>query len=83
MKPRVFIIGSPGTGQAGTLKSYRAMAVQMNTAAGNEMLVLDAAKRYPHASFFGLNPGIIESSGPTSAATFWARTLFDTASSNG
>ena len=32
----------------------------MNTVAGNEMLVLDAAKRYPNASFFGLNPGIIK-----------------------
>jgi NAD(P)-dependent dehydrogenase (short-subunit alcohol dehydrogenase family) len=65
MKPRVFIMGFPGTGQAGTLddlnaeKSYGAMAVHMNTVAGNEMLVLDAAKRYPNASFFGLNPGLI------------------------
>jgi hypothetical protein len=31
----------------------------MNTVAGNEMLVLDAAKRYPNASTFGMNPGVI------------------------
>jgi NAD(P)-dependent dehydrogenase (short-subunit alcohol dehydrogenase family) len=66
MKPRVFIMGYPGTGQAGTLddlnaeKSYRAMPVHMNTVAGNEMLVLDASTRYPNATFFGLNPGLIK-----------------------
>jgi NAD(P)-dependent dehydrogenase (short-subunit alcohol dehydrogenase family) len=65
MKPRVFIMGFPGTGQAGKLddlnaeKSYGRWAVQMTTVAGNEMLVLDAAKRYPNATFFGLNPGFI------------------------
>lgn len=65
MKPRVFIMGFPGTGQAGKLddlnaeKSYSRWAVHMNTVAGNEMLVLDAAKRYPNATFFGLNPGVI------------------------
>jgi NAD(P)-dependent dehydrogenase (short-subunit alcohol dehydrogenase family) len=65
MKPRVFIMGYPGTGQAGTLddlngeKSYRAMVAHMNTVAGNEVLVLDAAARYPHVSVFGLNPGLI------------------------
>lgn len=32
----------------------------MNTVAGNEMLVLDAAKRYSNATFFGLNPGLIK-----------------------
>lgn len=66
LKPRVFIMGYPGTGQAGTLgdlnanKSYSAMTVHMNTVAGNEMLVLDATRRYPHATFFGLNPGLIK-----------------------
>jgi hypothetical protein len=65
-KPRVFVVGYPGTGQGGTLedlnaeKSYGAFAVHMNTVAGNEMLVLDATRRYPHASFFGLNPGLIK-----------------------
>ncbi len=66
LKPRVFVMGYPGNGQAGTLgdlnaeKSYSAMAAHMNTVAGNEMLVLDAAKRYPDATFFGLNPGLIK-----------------------
>jgi NAD(P)-dependent dehydrogenase (short-subunit alcohol dehydrogenase family) len=67
MKPRVFIMGFPGKGQAGTLddlnteKSYGRWAAHMNTVAGNEALVLDGAKRYPNASFFGLNPGFIKS----------------------
>jgi NAD(P)-dependent dehydrogenase (short-subunit alcohol dehydrogenase family) len=66
MKPRVFVMGFPGTGQAGTVddlnaeRSYAAMAAHMNTVAGNEMLVLDSAKRYPSVSFFGLNPGLIK-----------------------
>lgn len=63
---RVFIMGYPGTGQAGRLgdlnaeRSYRAMDVHMNTVAGNEMLVLDAARRYPHIKVYGLNPGLIK-----------------------
>jgi 2,4-dienoyl-CoA reductase-like NADH-dependent reductase (Old Yellow Enzyme family)/NAD(P)-dependent dehydrogenase (short-subunit alcohol dehydrogenase family) len=66
MKPRVFLMGYPGSGQIGTPddlnaeKSYKAMPAHMNTVAGNEMLVLDAAKRYPHATFFGLGPGLIK-----------------------
>jgi NAD(P)-dependent dehydrogenase (short-subunit alcohol dehydrogenase family) len=66
MKPRVFIMGFPGVGQTGKSddlnaeKSYGRWAAHMNTVAGNEMLVLDAAKRYPHAAFFGLNPGLIK-----------------------
>lgn len=65
-RPRVFVMGYPGSGQAGTLgdlnaeKSYSAMGVHMNTVAGNEMLVLDAARRYPMLSVFGLNPGLIK-----------------------
>jgi len=66
LKPRIVSMGYPGAGQAGTLgdlnaeRSYSAMTVHMNTVAGNEMLILDAAKRYPHATFFGLNPGLIK-----------------------
>src|SRR5258706_4749007 len=66
LKPRVLIWGFPGTGQRGNPydlnaeKSYRAIAAHMNTVAGNEMLVLDSAKRYPHANFFGMNPGAIK-----------------------
>lgn len=68
LKPRVFLMGYPGSGQIGTPedlnaeKSYKAMAAHMNTVAGNEMLVLDAAKRYPNATFFGLNPGLVKTS---------------------
>jgi NAD(P)-dependent dehydrogenase (short-subunit alcohol dehydrogenase family) len=74
MQPRVFIWGAPGYGQAGNIddlnaeKSYSQWGVHMNTVAGNEMLVLDAAKRYPNASFFGMNPGVI----PTNIrSNFW------------
>jgi len=65
-KPRVFVMGYPGSGQRGNSgdlnaeRSYKAMAVHMNTVAGNEMLVLDAATRYPQLAFFGLNPGLIK-----------------------
>jgi NAD(P)-dependent dehydrogenase (short-subunit alcohol dehydrogenase family) len=65
-KPRVFIMGYPGAGQAGNPddlnaeKCYRVMTAHMNTVAGNEMLVLNAAKRYANANFFGLNPGLIK-----------------------
>ncbi|SDZ20571.1 NAD(P)-dependent dehydrogenase, short-chain alcohol dehydrogenase family [Lysobacter sp. yr284] len=65
-KPRVFLMGYPGAGQVGkpddlnAEKSYKVMPAHMNTVAGNEMLVLDAAKRYPNATFFGLNPGPIK-----------------------
>lgn len=65
-KSRVFVMGYPGTGQAGTLgdlnaeRSYRAMGVHMNTVAGNEMLVLDGARRQKHFNVYGLNPGLIK-----------------------
>jgi NAD(P)-dependent dehydrogenase (short-subunit alcohol dehydrogenase family) len=64
--PRVFVVGFPGTGEAGNPadlnaeRSYKAMAVHMNTVAGNEALVLDSVRRYPNAGFFGLNPGLIK-----------------------
>lgn len=65
-KSRVFVMGYPGTGQNGTLgdlnaeRSYRAMGVHMNTVAGNEMLVLDGARRHQHFNVYGLNPGLIK-----------------------
>jgi NAD(P)-dependent dehydrogenase (short-subunit alcohol dehydrogenase family) len=65
-KPRVFVMGYPGTNQAGTVgdlnaeQAYSAMAVHMNTVAGNEMLVLDGAKQYADLLVFGLNPGLIK-----------------------
>ncbi|HWO20843.1 MAG TPA: SDR family NAD(P)-dependent oxidoreductase [Kofleriaceae bacterium] len=64
-RPRLFVMGFPGTGQAGdpddlnSERSYQAFAAHMNTVAGNEALVLDAAARYPHLGAFGLNPGLI------------------------
>jgi NAD(P)-dependent dehydrogenase (short-subunit alcohol dehydrogenase family) len=66
-KPRIFVMGYPGTGQIGTVddlnaeRSYGTMAAHMNTVAGNEALVLDAARRYPGVGVFGLNPGFIKS----------------------
>jgi NAD(P)-dependent dehydrogenase (short-subunit alcohol dehydrogenase family) len=65
-KPRVFVMGYPGTGQNGVAgdqnseKTYAAFEVHMNTVAGNEMLVLDGVTRYPALNFFGLNPGLIK-----------------------
>ncbi|MCO8269253.1 SDR family NAD(P)-dependent oxidoreductase [Actinoplanes sp. TRM 88003] len=64
---KVFVMGFPGKGQAGyptdlnAERSYKAMAVHMNTVAANEALVLDAARRYPHLDVFGLNPGFVKS----------------------
>jgi NAD(P)-dependent dehydrogenase (short-subunit alcohol dehydrogenase family) len=67
MRTRVFVMGFPGSGRIGKLddlnseKSYGSMAAHSNTIAGNEILVLDSAWRYPNASFFGLNPGGVKS----------------------
>lgn len=64
--PRVFVMGYPGAGQAGTLgdlnaeRGYSAMTTHMNTVVGNELLVLDGARRYRNAAVFGLNPGLIK-----------------------
>lgn len=65
-KPRVFLVGYPGSGQVGSYddlnaeRSYKAMPAHMNTVAGNEMLVLESAKRWTNADFYGLNPGLIK-----------------------
>lgn len=65
-RPRVFVMGYPGTGNIGSAedlnaeRSYKAMPAHMNTVAGNEMLVIDSAATYPQALFFGLNPGLIK-----------------------
>ena len=59
-------MGYPGTEQAGSPgdlnaeNAYSGITVHMNTVGGNEMLVLDAAKRYPGVTFFGLNPGLVK-----------------------
>lgn len=65
-KPRVFVMGMPGTNQVGAPEdlnaeqSYAPMRVHSNTVAGNEILVIDAATRYPNALCFGLSPGVIK-----------------------
>ena len=64
-KPRVFIMGYPGAGNIvkaddlNSEKSYKALDVHLNTVAGNEMLVLDLAKKHKNINFYGLNPGLL------------------------
>ncbi len=65
-KPRVFVMGFPGTEQLGdesdlnAEKVYKAFPVHMNTVAGNEILVLTSSKKYPKLNFYGLNPGLLK-----------------------
>jgi NAD(P)-dependent dehydrogenase (short-subunit alcohol dehydrogenase family) len=65
-KPRVFVMGMPGTNQTGNIedlnseKAYSPMPTHLNTVAGNEALVLHSARRYPDINFYGLNPGLIK-----------------------
>lgn len=65
-KPRVFVMGFPGSGQKADVedlnseRSYGRMRAHMNTVAGNEALVLDAAERCPNLDIFGLNPGFVK-----------------------
>ncbi len=65
IKPRIFIWGYPGTGRSGSPgdlnaeRSYSMWRVHMNTVVGNELLVLEGAKRYPGVEIFGMSPGIL------------------------
>src|SRR5882757_5666242 len=65
-RPRVFVMGSPGTGEIGnpddlnSEKNYRAMVAHGNTLAGNEILVLGAKDRFPGPAFFGLGPYLVK-----------------------
>ncbi len=65
-RPRIYVMGFPGTGEKGDLedlnaeRSYAPMRVHMSTVAGNESLVLEFARRYPALDFYGLNPGLIQ-----------------------
>ena len=65
-KPRVFVMGFPGSGQRANVvdlnseRSYGRMTAHMTTVAGNEALVVDAARRYPDLLTFGLNPGFVK-----------------------
>jgi NAD(P)-dependent dehydrogenase (short-subunit alcohol dehydrogenase family) len=66
-KPRVFVMGMPGTNATGNIedlnseKTFSPMPAHMNTVAGNEALVLYGARQYPDINFYGLNPGLIKS----------------------
>jgi NAD(P)-dependent dehydrogenase (short-subunit alcohol dehydrogenase family) len=65
-QPRVFVMGSPGSGALGNpddLNSelrYKAMAAHANTLAGNEALALGANGMFPGPAYFGLGPGLIK-----------------------
>jgi hypothetical protein len=51
-----------GKGTVGDLnadRSYDARGLQLNPVAGNEILVLNGARRYPNANLYGLNPGLV------------------------
>jgi NAD(P)-dependent dehydrogenase (short-subunit alcohol dehydrogenase family) len=66
-KPRVFVMGMPGSNAKGNIedlnseKTFSPMPAHMNTVAGNEALVLYGARQYPDINFYGLNPGLIKS----------------------
>ena len=65
-RPRVFVMGSPGTGAIGnpddlnSEDNYRSMAAHANTIAGNEIPVLGAKDMFPGPAYFGLAPGLIK-----------------------
>ncbi|MDR2244719.1 MAG: SDR family NAD(P)-dependent oxidoreductase [Burkholderiales bacterium] len=65
-RPRVFIMGYPGTGRQAVIndmnseKNYARWTAHQNAVAGNEALVYDASKRYPNLDVFGLNPGFVQ-----------------------
>jgi NAD(P)-dependent dehydrogenase (short-subunit alcohol dehydrogenase family) len=67
-RPRVFVMGFPGTEQKADVddlnseRSYKRMAAHANTVAGNEVLVLEAGRRFPDIDVFGLNPGMVKTS---------------------
>ncbi|WP_453954253.1 SDR family NAD(P)-dependent oxidoreductase [Bradyrhizobium sp. USDA 377] len=66
LRPRIFVMGFPGTEQKANVddlnseRSYKRFAAHSNTVAGNEVLVLDAARRFPDIDVFGLNPGFVK-----------------------
>ncbi|WP_349630931.1 SDR family NAD(P)-dependent oxidoreductase [Bradyrhizobium manausense] len=66
LRPRVFVMGFPGTDQRANVddlnseRSYKRFVAHSNTVAGNEVLVLEAARRFPDVDAFGLNPGFVK-----------------------
>jgi hypothetical protein len=66
-KPRVFIMGMPGTNQEANLDDFNSTKTygwssHATTVAANEALVLHSASIHPDVDFFGLNPGPIQTS---------------------
>jgi hypothetical protein len=65
-RPRVFVMGSPGWGELGTVDDlnsegqYTSSKAHGNSIAGNEALVLAGSRRYPGPAFFGLAPGAVK-----------------------
>lgn len=66
LRPRMFVMGFPGTEQKADVDdlnselSYKRFAAHSNTVAGNEVLVLEAARRFANVDIFGLNPGFVK-----------------------
>lgn len=66
MRPRIFVMGSPGWGELGDITNlnteydYSSGRAHGNTIAGNEALVIAGHRRYPGPAFFGLAPGAIK-----------------------
>lgn len=65
-EPRVFLMGYPGNGELGTPddlnqeNNYKFNVAHMNTVAGNECLVVDAANKHSNFKVFGMNPGLVK-----------------------
>jgi NAD(P)-dependent dehydrogenase (short-subunit alcohol dehydrogenase family) len=65
-QPRIFVMGSPGWGELGTISDlntrgdYTSMKAHGNTIAGNEALVVAGQRRFPGAAYFGLAPGLVK-----------------------
>ena len=65
-KSRIFVMGFPGTEQRADVadlnseRRYKRFAAHSNTVAGNEVLVLEAARRFADVDVFGLNPGFVK-----------------------
>ncbi|WP_338318552.1 SDR family NAD(P)-dependent oxidoreductase [Bradyrhizobium ottawaense] len=66
LRPRMFVMGFPGTEQRANVddlnseRSYKRFAAHSNTVAGNEVLVIEAAGRFPDVDVFGLYPGFVK-----------------------
>ncbi|MFD4596461.1 SDR family NAD(P)-dependent oxidoreductase [Streptomyces sp. NPDC058464] len=65
-RPRVFVMGAPGTGAAGDPddlnadRHYNGMRAHLNTVVANEALVLARRDKPFGPAYFGLNPGVIK-----------------------